>query len=501
MWRIVTLFFNMASYNISVDDGEFQLVSDIDLSLLGSNCTIGSSDPNCILTTMVPPLKRVYHGEIWTPEVIQRIVTLAVIMTLTLLGNVIIIIVLTCSKYRKLNSRVNIFIINLAIGDLTVCCFTMTTEVLFVVFENAWVMGAIACKILLYVQIITLASTTFILVAMSYDRYLALCRPLSLGTNMKRARKMIAIAWIMALVFASPQLLIFKQVADGIYPDGEIKYKCKSAGYTAWWQRKLYFTFMMIYILIIPTIIICFCYINVVRVVWQQGKEVTGEKEGVSLRRTVGKDSKSIPRAKIKTIKMTLSIICSFICCWTPYFVVHLIHIWSEYQYTIPEPVYVFAETIALLNSALNPILYGCFNIKLKRGLFEVFCPQKLSQREKTRTFNRSMNEFVALADSGCTSAAKRFSTKCIREASSSGGSEGKDNKNAPRDSFITEENVNGVKLRVRFISEKQNGNPEGDALLHKEEMDGTQTPLVWSKAPNWKHLTISMQTSIKERA
>jgi len=73
--------------------------------------------------------------------------------------------------------------------------------------------------------------------------------------------------------------------------------------------------------------------------------------------------------------QMTLSIICAFIGCWTPYFVVHLIHIWTEYHYVIADSVYAFAETLALLNSAINPILYGCFNVQLKRSLAELCCP------------------------------------------------------------------------------------------------------------------------------
>lgn len=76
-----------------------------------------------------PRLELVTHGDIWTPDVVQRIATLVPLMVASLLGNAITVVVLTCSKYRKLNSRINIFIINLAIGDLAVCCFTMTTEV------------------------------------------------------------------------------------------------------------------------------------------------------------------------------------------------------------------------------------------------------------------------------------------------------------------------------------------------------------------------------------
>jgi len=112
-------------------------------------------------------LKRLRHGEIWTPEVTQRVATIVALMILTLIGNVAVIARLAAGRLCRRNrrhgppttapsnppSRVNVFIVNLAIGDLTVCCFTMTTEVLFVVFEKAWVLGAAACRLLLYIQV------------------------------------------------------------------------------------------------------------------------------------------------------------------------------------------------------------------------------------------------------------------------------------------------------------------------------------------------------------
>jgi len=82
-----------------------------------------------------------------------------------------------------------------------------------VVFDKAWVLGAALCKLLLYGQIVTLASTTFILTSMSLDRYLAICHPLGyLTVNRTRPRAMIIISWLLAFVFASPQLAIFTQV-------------------------------------------------------------------------------------------------------------------------------------------------------------------------------------------------------------------------------------------------------------------------------------------------
>ena len=98
-------------------------------------------------------LATVERSRDWTSDVTQRVATLVPLIAATLLCNVVTMVVLTCSRYRSVNSRINIFIVNLAVGDLAVCsgaaarpfleghdhdrrtttlavcCFTMCTEV------------------------------------------------------------------------------------------------------------------------------------------------------------------------------------------------------------------------------------------------------------------------------------------------------------------------------------------------------------------------------------
>jgi len=107
--------------------------------------------------------------DVWTPHVVFRVATISVLMALTLLGNVSLIAVIGWQPSLR-RKRVSVFLVNLAVGDLMVCFVTMTTEILFVAFGQ-WVLGAIACKLIVYGQIATLASTTFLLTAMSIDRY------------------------------------------------------------------------------------------------------------------------------------------------------------------------------------------------------------------------------------------------------------------------------------------------------------------------------------------
>jgi hypothetical protein len=164
--------------------------------------------------------------EIWTEDVIQIVVSIVIIMVLTFIGNTAIILVLTCSKYRKRNNRVNIFIINLAIGDLAVCFATMTTEILFVCFGE-WVLDNFGCKLLTYIQVVTLSSTTLILADL-IDIW-----QLRFTASSSRSRSLIIVSWCLSFVVSIPQLFIFKQTVDGVLSDQTLKYGCHSQGYTA----------------------------------------------------------------------------------------------------------------------------------------------------------------------------------------------------------------------------------------------------------------------------
>ncbi|XP_078597044.1 gonadotropin-releasing hormone II receptor-like [Branchiostoma floridae x Branchiostoma japonicum] len=313
---------------------------------------------------------------VWTAPVIQRVATIIVLMVMTLVGNCLIIVILTCSSTKKRFSRVNFFILHLAIGDLLVCVVTMSTEIMFVAFGQ-WVLGEAMCKLIVYGQIVTLASTTFILTALSFDRYIAITRPLNVNKNSTTAaKKTIALAWFLAFLFAVPQLFIFVQ-EERQAPDGTLKYACVSQGYSSEWQRKVYVTWLAIYVLVCPSTIISYCYIKIIQTVWRTASGRDNERD---LRRT---GCKTISRAKVKTIKMTLCIIIGFVTCWTPYFVVTLYEVFTGQK--LPEVAYVVAETMALFNSTFNPIVYGCFSLNVKQRLIEIFCADKLKGKKRRR--------------------------------------------------------------------------------------------------------------------
>ena len=168
---------------------------------------------------------------------------------------------------------------------------------------------------------------------------------------------------------------------------------CVSRGYRAPWQRKTYFTFLTLYILVIPTCIMTYSYAKIIRVVFTRAGEKkmqpklrfrarnihtqTSDRHSVAacgagqLHRKqallpsahVKIPKKLLNSSKRKVVKMTLLVIVAFIVCWSPYFIIGLIRIYSEYRIRL-DHIFAMSELMAMFHSVLNPLIYGAFSTR-----------------------------------------------------------------------------------------------------------------------------------------
>ncbi|CAM4801591.1 unnamed protein product [Rotaria magnacalcarata] len=301
---------------------------------------------------------------LWSTDKKIRIFILTIIMCITLIGNSYIIFKLLYNRRHR--TRLQLFILNLAIGDLTICLCTMTSELFLLIFDQQWILGNVACKLTLYIQVVTLASTTFINVAMTYDRYEAVCCPLQSRITFLRVRRIILICWLSSLLTAIPQLFIFEQ---SFIPGSSTKYQCASTGYTAEWQRRIYFTTFASYVLVIPAFCMTIWYIKIINVLtlsthtWMPKVE---DKSSTTTASTVSSSGTSL--AKVKTVHLAMTIIIVFVVCWTPYMVLTLIEVYSNRYWHIPSWLDGVLQTISLAQSSFNPFIYIIFNHKRKRS-------------------------------------------------------------------------------------------------------------------------------------
>lgn len=77
-----------------------------------------------------------------------------------------------------------------------------------------------------------------------------------------------------------------------------------------------------------------------------------------------------MPKARMKTLKMTIVIVLSFMVCWTPYY---LLGIWYWFQPDMlrvtPEYVHHALFVFGNLNTCCDPIIYGFYTPSFRADL------------------------------------------------------------------------------------------------------------------------------------
>ncbi|KAJ8687508.1 hypothetical protein QAD02_023302, partial [Eretmocerus hayati] len=260
--------------------------SMIELYHSGSNGT----NPNHLdhnATTKIDPFY-FYETEQFTVLWLMFVVIVA--------GNTAVLANLLFGKRRK--SRMNFFVKQLAFADLLVGLISVLTDIVQR-YYIAWPAGNLVCKIVRFLQVLVTYSSTYVLVALSIDRYDAITRPMNFSRSWNRARALIAAAWMISFVFSCPIVILYKETLIEDKPQCWIDLGTQ----TNW---RIYMSLVSLTLFVIPTLIISGCYMVIVWTIWSQNSALKHD----SSRDTRRASSRGlIPRAKIKTVKMTFVIV------------------------------------------------------------------------------------------------------------------------------------------------------------------------------------------------
>jgi neuropeptide S receptor len=74
-----------------------------------------------------------------------------------------------------------------------------------------WEAGNLACKFIKFMQCLTTYASTYVLVALSIDRYDAITHPMNFSGSWKRAKILVASAWILSALFSIPQFFLYEE--------------------------------------------------------------------------------------------------------------------------------------------------------------------------------------------------------------------------------------------------------------------------------------------------
>ncbi|XP_063300410.1 vasopressin V1b receptor [Pelobates fuscus] len=289
-----------------------------------------------------------------------EVAILGTILAVTTVGNLCVIF--SIYKRKKKLTRMHLFIVHLGVTDLAVAVFQILPQMIWDITFR-FIGSDFLCRIVKYTQVMSMFASTYMLMMMTIDRYIAVCHPLkTLQQPSRHAYIMIGAAWIFSCLLSLPQIFIFslKEITQG---SGIID--CW-ADFRYPWGAKVYITWTTISIFIVPVGILVLCYSLICCEICknlkgkmqtagpgQRGSNGQGMPSRVSSIRTIS-------RAKIRTVKMTFVIVLSYIICWTPFFSVQMWSVWDENSPDDDSTDFAFTISMLLtcLSSCSNPWIY-----------------------------------------------------------------------------------------------------------------------------------------------
>ncbi|XP_029944355.1 gonadotropin-releasing hormone II receptor-like [Salarias fasciatus] len=291
-----------------------------------------------------------------------RVIITFILCAISAFCNLAVLRVAHTSGKRK--SHVRVLIINLTVADLLVTFIVMPVDAVWNITVQ-WLAGDFACRMLMFLKLQAMYSCAFVTVVISLDRQAGILNPLAINKARKRNRVMLTVAWTMSVVLSVPQLFLFHNVTI-IHPKDFTQCTTRGSFVTRWHETAYnMFTFSCLFLL--PLVIMITCYTRIFCEISKRLKKDKLPSTEMHLRCS----KNNIPQARMKTLKMSIVIVLSFIVCWTPYYLLGLWY-WffpddleGKVSHSLTHILFIFG----LVNACLDPIIYGLFTIHFRKGL------------------------------------------------------------------------------------------------------------------------------------
>ncbi|CAM9123710.1 unnamed protein product [Bubo scandiacus] len=320
---------------------------------------------------------------------------------------------------------------NLAAADLLVTVVVMPLDAAWNVTVQ-WYGGEAACRGLMFLKLAAMYASAFVTVVIAVDRHAAIVNPLAVARAERRNKAMLGAAWALSAVLALPQVgeksageasagrrrrrrkggraLTAPRAPSQAFVFRTVRRRqprrfvqCATVGsFGAHWQETLYNMFTFTFLFLLPLLVMLLCYGRILAAISGRTGDARVASREIQLRRSYD----NIPRARMRTLKMSIVIVLTFIVCWTPYYLLGLWYWFSPEMLTretVPPSLSHILFLFGLFNTCLDPLVYGLFTVHFRREMW--------------RVCRRRREEAAARAGS------RRVSTAAGRTGSSLGGS------------------------------------------------------------------------------
>ncbi|XP_071453171.1 cholecystokinin receptor type A-like [Hetaerina americana] len=332
----------------------------------------------------------------------------AVILCLAVAGNALVIG--TLAPRRRVRSLTNVFLLNLAVADLLLGLLCVPFTLVGAILRD-FVFGGAMCKLIPYLQAVSVSVSAWTLVAISVERYFAICHPLRSRRwqTLSHAYKLITLIWFGSLTAMAPVAALSE-----LQPTSQGHHKCRERWPSLDFERA-YNVLLDVVLLVLPLAILTATYSLITRTLrrgmrleraqrkkrgedvepprdrWhlRRGRyaaeptddsdESDDDEESGELRRS---DAERSLRSKRRVIRMLFVLVLEFFVCWTPlhalntaasFFGAHAV-----YSGIGGYPAVAACHLLAYCSSCCNPITYGFMNARFRQAFLGAFgCPRR----------------------------------------------------------------------------------------------------------------------------
>lgn len=298
------------------------------------------------------------------------------VFLLAIPGNLLVGLVIGLSKQALPPS--DLYLLHLAIADLllaTTLPFWATS------INKGWVFGPAMCKTVTILQELSFYSSILFLTCISVDRYMVIVRALEAR---KANRQMVswgvcAAVWVVGALLSLPGLLSSTVESHNSTKICAAQYDPGSADTWRLVTRILCHTLGFL----IPLAIMLPCY-------------------GVTIKRLFHIRG-SLQRQR--AMKVIVFVVVAFLLCWTPYHLAVMTDTFFRTKlvaYQCPDrraldQAVLATQSLGLLHSCINPVLYGFVGEKFRRRLLQLVKKIKVAERASlTRSSRSSLSSEVA---------------------------------------------------------------------------------------------------------
>lgn len=277
-----------------------------------------------------------------------------VIALVGFIGNLLVVLTVACNV--QMRNTTNILIFNLSLADLLFVIFCIPFTAVDYVMER-WPFGAIWCQCVQYLIFVTAYISIYTLVLMSFDRFLAVCFPVSRIRNERNTSIAIIVFWVGVLAYNYP----------AYYAHGTLEYpsdvdqnitRCQfieENGLISW---STFHISMFICSYLVPLILISGLYLVMLVRLWKSNLN----------------QSKESRRGKRRVTRLVIIVVVCFATLWLPIQAILLLKSLGMYRASslLTISLQIFAQVLAYISSCINPFLYAFLSENFRKSFRKV---------------------------------------------------------------------------------------------------------------------------------